>query len=71
MNLATFVHLRSNPGRMRVAYLQAWYVLATMPTPKHTATETMMVATGKELRVRDTEYFTEVSSPSVSRTNRN
>jgi LysM repeat protein len=33
-----------------------------MPIPKHTATETRTVATGKEIRVRDTEYFTAVSS---------
>jgi hypothetical protein len=37
-------------------------VLAMMPIPKHIATETRTVATGKGIQVQDTECFTNVSS---------
>jgi hypothetical protein len=52
-----------NPARTRVACRKACNVLAMMPIPKHTPTEIRTVATGKEIPVQDTEYFTEVSSP--------
>jgi hypothetical protein len=56
---------------MRLACQKACNVLATMPTPKHTPTEIRMVATGKEIQVCDTGYFTEVSSSYSSKHNQN
>jgi hypothetical protein len=69
--VATFAYLQSNPTRTRVACQTACNVLAMMPIPKHIATETVTVDTGKELRVRDMEYLTEVSSSRPSGRNQN
>ena len=48
---------------MRVACRKACNVLAMTPIPKHIPIEITTAATGKEIPVQDTEYFTEVSSP--------
>jgi hypothetical protein len=60
-----------NPTRTRVACRKACNVLAMMPIHKNTATEIRTVATGKELPVQDTGYFTEVKKPLSSRRDRN